>query len=75
MREKVMEILLEIRPDVDFETGTELITQEILESFDIVTLVSELEDEFGVKIGPKDLVKENFNSADAMVEMLARLGA
>lgn len=75
MREQVMEILQEIRPDVDFETEKELVTQEILESFDIVALVSELEDEFGVKIGPKDLVKENFNSADAMVDMLKHLGA
>ena len=75
MKEKVMDILMDLRPDVDFENETKLITNGILESFDIMSLVAEFEDEFDVKIKPKDLVSENFNSADAMVAMLQKLSA
>ena len=75
MKEKVMEILMDLRPDVYFENERKLIADGILESFDIMSLVAELEDEFDIKIKPKDLVAENFNSADAIVEMLHKLGA
>ena len=75
MKEKVMEILMDLRPDVDFENERKLIADGILESFDIMSLVAELEDEFDIKIKLKDLVAENFNSADAIVEMLHKLGA
>ena len=73
MQERLMEILADIRPDVDFEMETQLITDGILESFDIVSLVGELEDEFDIKIRPKDLVPENFNSVEQMMEMIGRL--
>lgn len=75
MKEKVLDILMDLRPDVDFENEKKLIGDGILESFDIMSLVAELKDEFDVKIKPKDLVAENFNSVDAMVEMLQKLGA
>ena len=73
MESRLMEILADIRPDVDFETEKQLITDGILESFDIVTLVGELEDEFDIKIRPRDLVPENFNSVEQMQEMISRL--
>lgn len=73
MKERVMDILMDLRPDVDFETETMLIANGVLESFDIMSLVAELEEEFDIKIKPKDLVAENFNSADAMVEMIQKL--
>ena len=75
MKEKVMDILMDLRPDVDFENEKKLIGDGILESFDIMSLVAELEDEIDVKIKPKDLVAENFNSVDDMVAMLQKLGA
>lgn len=75
MKEKVMDILMDLRPDVDFENEKKLIGDGILESFDIMSLEAELEDEFDVKIKPKDLVAENFNSVDDMVAMLQKLGA
>ena len=71
MRDTIMEILEDLRPDVDFEKETKLIDDKILESFDIVSLVSELSDEFDITIRPKDLVPENFNSVDA-IEALDR---
>lgn len=73
MRETILDILTELRPDVDFETETALITNGILESFDIVSLVSELSDEFDITIRPKDLVPDNFNSLDAICALVERL--
>lgn len=70
MRETILDILTELRPDVDFETERALITKGILESFDIVSLVSELSDEFDITIRPKDLVPENFNSLDAICALI-----
>ncbi len=73
MKDTLMEILEELRPDVDFESEKALITDGILESFDIVSLVSELNDEFDITIRPKDLVPENFNSVEAMLNMIEEL--
>lgn len=73
MKEELMEILTELRPDVDFATADSLITDGVLESFDIVALVGELRDAFDVEIGVGDLVPENFNSAGAMLNLLQRL--
>lgn len=71
--EELMEILSEIRPDVDFETETELIDAKILNSFDIVSIVGDVNDAFDIEISAADLVPENFNSARAMYAMICRL--
>ena len=73
MRDTILEILEELRPDVDFEKETKLIDDKILESLDIVSLVSELTDEFDITIRPKDLVPENFNSVDAIEKLVKEL--
>ena len=70
---ELMEILQELRPDVDFENETQLITNGVLDSFDIVALVGELNDEFDIEIKPNNLVPENFNSAEALYELIMRL--
>jgi len=72
MRETVLEILTEIRKDIDFENATRLIDDNILASLDIVAIVGEFNDEFDVEIPVEDLVPENFNSVDAMVELITR---
>ena len=72
MRETILEILTGVRSDVDFENNTKLIDDGILESLDIVAIVGELNDEFDVEISVEDLVPENFNSVDAMVELITR---
>ena len=73
MKDELMEILTEIRPDVDFENETSLIDDGILDSMDIVSLVGELDDAFGVTVGVENLLPENFNSVDAMVKLIERL--
>lgn len=73
MREELMKILNELRPDVDFEKEEELIDEGILDSFDIVSLVGELNDHFDIEIQVEDLLPENFNSAKAMLELVSRM--
>ena len=71
--EELMEILRELRPDVDFETETALVDDGVLGSFDITALVNELMDEFDVEISMADLEPENFNSAQAIYEFIQSL--
>ncbi len=71
--EKLFGILNDIRPDVDFQTEDKLIDNTILDSFDIITIVSEINDAFDVEINVADLVPENMNSAKAMWELVNRL--
>lgn len=73
MKETLMEILNDLRPDVEFEKETKLIDDGILDSFDIVSLVSELNSEFDVEINVMDLEPENFNTVEAMMELIVKL--
>ena len=72
MKEEIMEILTGVRSDVDFENSTKLIDDGSLESLDIVAIVGEFNETFDVEISVEDLVPENFNSVDAMVELITR---
>ena len=71
--EELMEILEELRPDVDFENETGLIDTGILDSFDIVSLVTALNDAYDIEIKPNNLVPENFNSRDAILALVEQL--
>lgn len=71
--EQLLNILEELHPDVDFETEDQLIDSKILDSFDIVTLVAEIDAEFDVAIPAEELVPENFNSAKALYALIERL--
>ena len=73
MREQILEILADIRPDIDFETEDALVTDGILASFDIVTIVTELSDEFDISITPKDLIPANFDTLDGIVALVEKL--
>ncbi|MGE9935867.1 acyl carrier protein [Butyricimonas virosa] len=71
--EKLLEILKGIRPDVDFENETSLIDDGVLDSFDVVSIISELDDEFGVQVKINELDPENFNSVESIWEMVQKL--
>ena len=64
--DKLMEILNDARPDLDFNKETKLIDDEILDSFDIITIVGEINETFDININVGDLLPENFNSAKAI---------
>ena len=71
--DELLEILEDIKPNVDFKTCTDLIDGGYLDSFDILSIVSELNDAFGIEISPVDIIPENFNSAQALWDMVERL--
>jgi D-alanine--poly(phosphoribitol) ligase subunit 2 len=71
--EKLVQVLSGLRPDVDFINNNKLIDDGIIDSFDIITLVGELNENFDIEIGVEDLVPENFNSATAMMRLIERL--
>ena len=73
MREQIMKILKGVRSDVDFENETALIDNGVLDSFDIISIVGELNDAFDVEINVDDLLPENFNNVAAMVELISKL--
>lgn len=70
---ELLEILKSIRPDVDFENETELIDEGILDSFDVVSIISEIDDKFDVQIRITELDPENFNSAEAIWNLIQHL--
>ena len=71
--EQILELLEGLHPEVDFETCTTLIDDKIIDSFDIVTLISDLSEEFDISIPVEEIVPENFNSAKAMNSLIERL--
>lgn len=71
--EKLLEILKSVRDDIDFENEDKLIDDEILDSFDIVSIVGELCDAYEITITVDDMEPENFNSAKAILALVERL--
>ena len=72
MKEKVLELLESIQPDIDFENETALIDDSLLESFDVIQIVTSLMDEFDISIDADDIEPENLNSLDAICAMVER---
>jgi acyl carrier protein len=75
MKEKIIEILTELRPEFDFTEEVDFIEEGMLDSFDIVSLVDELETNFGIKIQGVDVIPENFSTLDKIESLLKKSGA
>ena len=71
--ELLLEILEDIHPEVNFEEKTGLIDDGILDSFDIIRIVADIDEEFDVAIPPEEIIPENFNSAKSLYELIERL--
>ena len=76
MKDLIIKILTELRPEFDFtQEGVDFIEEGMLDSFDLVTLVSELDNAFGISIDGVDILPENFSSVDAIANLLVKNGA
>ncbi len=73
IRETLLEVLTDLHPDVDFTTEKGLADKKIIDSFDIVTLIAKIDDEFDVAISADKIVPENFNSLDALAALVKQL--
>ena len=71
--EKLMEILMDINQNIDYENEKKLIDGKVLDSFSIVNLVAEISETFDITISPKYLIPENFNSVEAMWNMIQKI--
>lgn len=71
--EALLEILNGLHPEVDFETCDTLIDDKILDSFDIITIITEINTEYDVAIPAEEIIPENFNSAEALYDLIERL--
>ena len=71
--DELLEILSDLHPEVDFETCDTLIDDKILDSFDIVSIIAEIGDQFDVTISSEKITPENFNSAQALYALIQEL--
>jgi len=71
--DELMEILEDQRPDIDFTAEDQLVDDHILESLDIISIVYAISEEFDIEIKPSELIPANFNSAEAMWNLVQRL--
>lgn len=69
----MIELLEDVKGNVDYENCTTLVDDRVLDSFDILSIISSINDELDVSVPAKDIVPDNFNSAQAILEMVKRL--
>lgn len=73
IRSALLEMLEDLHPDEDFEACNTLVTDKVLDSFDIVSLIAEIDAEFGVIVSADKISPENFNSLDSLCELVKEL--
>lgn len=73
IKSTLLEILEEMHPDEDFESCDTLVDSKVLDSFDIITLISEINEEFDIVISADKIVPENFNSVEALCALVQEL--
>jgi acyl carrier protein len=71
--DKLIAVLREQRPDIDFLTQKRLIDDEVLDSFDIISIIALVSERFGVSIPPEEIIPENFNSAERLHALIVSL--
>lgn len=71
--QELLEILQELHPEVDFETCETLIDDKILDSFDIISIISEVSEVFDITISAEHIIPQNFNSAKSLYELIQKL--
>ena len=74
MREKIVSILTELRPEFDFNEPLDFIEEGMLDSFDVINLVTALDREFGISIDGTDVLPDNFSSVENIEALLRKDG-
>ena len=74
MEKEILNILNELRPEFDYSDSEDFIMDGLLDSFDIISLISILEEEFNIKIDGLDIVPENFASIEKIEELIRKSG-
>ena len=74
MKKKILDFLTEIRPEFDFAASSNFIEEGMLDSFDIVSLVASLDEEFGISIDGTEILPENFSNVDSIFHLLIKNG-
>lgn len=72
MKDKIIAILTDIRSEFDFKQDINFIESGMLDSFDVISLVTSLDDEFGISINGTDILPENFSSLDSIVGLISK---
>lgn len=75
IKDRIIKVLSYIRPGVEWEAAAAIVDDGLLDSFDMISFVAELDNEFRVRIGLEHLEPENFNSVEAIAALLVSLGA
>lgn len=71
--EKLLTILNRVKPEVDFTSTIDLVDDGVLDSIDIVSIITEIESVFGIEINPDEIDPDNFQSASAMLKMIEKV--
>lgn len=71
-KEKLIKILMDINPDIDYEKETALVDDGLFDSLEVMTIVTEIDDRFHVEIDPDDVIAENFNSVEMMLNLIEK---
>ena len=74
MKERVLKILNDLRPEFDFSQAVNFVEEGMLDSFDVINLVTTLDEEFGISIDGTDVLPDNFSSIDAIERLLKKNG-
>jgi acyl carrier protein len=74
LKKKILDFLTEIRPEFDFAASSNFIEEGLLDSFDIVSLVASLDEEFGISIDGTEILPENFSNVDSIFQLLIKNG-
>ena len=69
---EILEILQEVRPEQEFENSINFLVDGLLESMDIIELVSKLEEKYKIEFDVMDLVPENFENIEAIQSLVRR---
>lgn len=72
--EKIYMILTDLRPEFDFHASEDFIADGMLDSFDVISVVTEIEEKFGILIDALDILPENFSSVDAIANVIRKNG-